>query len=111
MTYKHVPRLHLSLVARERSCSEGDGLDGKSLANPVEHGTVSRRWFRNLLWRAFPARSEADLANKAASVLDVSPRQVRNWLREENDASLRYVTAVMAIAGAEVIFSKIEGRK
>lgn len=75
-------------------------------ANP----SASRRWFRNLLWRAFPSNSENDLAHKAAAVLDVSPRQVKNWLREDHDASLRYVTAVLAIAGAEIIFGKIEGR-
>lgn len=74
-------------------------------ANP----SASRRWFCNLLWRAFPATSEHDLAHKAAPALGVSPRQVRNWLREEHDASLRYVTAVLAIAGAEIIFGKIEG--
>ncbi|RJL15285.1 hypothetical protein [Paracoccus siganidrum] len=75
-------------------------------SNPRE----ARRWFRNMLWRAFPSPSENELAIRAARVLDVSPRQVKNWLREENDASLRYVTAVLAIAGAEIIFGKIEGR-
>lgn len=80
--------------------------------NPADtvNPSASRRWFRNLLWRAFPSQSENDLAHKAADALDVSPRQVKNWLREEHDASLRYVTAVLAIAGAEIIFGKIEGR-
>lgn len=64
-----------------------------------------------MLWRAFPSPSEHDLANKAARALDVSPRQVKNWLREEHDASLRYVTAVMMIAGAESVFGVIEERK
>jgi hypothetical protein len=64
---------------------------------------ASRRWFAGLLWRAFPSPSEHELAVKAARVLDVSPRQVRNWLRCEHDASLRYVTAVMVIAGAEIV--------
>lgn len=66
----------------------------------------ARRWFSDLLWIAFPSPSEHDLSLKAAPVLDVSPRQVRNWLRRENDASLRYVFAVMAIAGVEVILGK-----
>lgn len=82
----------------------------KNLAGSALNPKAARRWFRNMLWRAFPSPSENDLAHKAAAVLDVSPRQVKNWLREENDASLRYVTAVLAIAGAEVIFGKIEGR-
>ena len=74
-----------------------------------DHVKNSRAWFRDLLWRAFPAHSERDLAQRAARVLEVSPRQVQNWRRCENDASLRYVTIVMAIAGAEVVLRQVEG--
>jgi hypothetical protein len=66
--------------------------------------TAYRLWFRDMLWRAFPASSDAARAVKAAHILDVSERQVRNWLRCEHDPKLRYVMAVMAIAGAEVVF-------
>lgn len=83
----------------------------KNLAVSGDHASASRRWFRNMLFRAFPSPSEHDLANKAARVLDVSPRQVKNWLREENDASLRYVTAVMMLAGAESVFDRIGGKQ
>lgn len=76
-----------------------------------DHTEASRRWFAALLWRAFPARSERELASVAARALDVSPRQVVNWLRGEHDASLRYVTAVLAIAGAEVVFGAMERRR
>jgi hypothetical protein len=76
-----------------------------------DHKSASRRWFRALLWRAFPSPSEGDLADKAARVLDVSPRQVTNWLRCEHDAGLSYVTAVMAVAGAEVVFGQIAPRR
>lgn len=80
----------------------------KNLAgNLDDHACASRRWFSNLLWLAFPAASEHDLAHKAARVLNVSPRQVRNWLRCENDASLRYVTSVVMIAGAEAAFKRL----
>jgi hypothetical protein len=82
-----------------------------SSARADDHKTASRRWFRDLLWRAFPSPSEGDLAIKAARVLDVSPRQVQNWLRCEHDAGLSYVTAVMAIAGAEVVFGQIATRR
>ena len=64
----------------------------------------ARRAFAALLWRAFPSPSEHDLANKAARVLDVSPRQVTNWLRCENSAAVHYFLAVAAIAGAEIVF-------
>lgn len=81
-----------------------------SSARAGDHKSASRLWFRALLWRAFPSPSERELADKAARVLDVSPRQVQNWLRCENDAGLSYVTAVMAIAGAEVVFGRIAPR-
>ncbi len=74
----------------------------KNLAGThIDHETASRRWFAALLWRAFPSPSEHDLSLKAARALDVSPRQVKNWLRGNNDASLKYVTAVALIAGVE----------
>lgn len=75
----------------------------KNLAeNACDHEKASRRWFAAMLWRAFPSPSEHDLSVKAARVLDVSPRQVKNWLRCQNDASLKYVTAVALIAGVEL---------
>ena len=82
----------------------------KNPADSDAHAKASRKWFRNLLFRAFPSRSEQELAQRAALVLGVSPRQVKNWLREEHDTSLRYVTAVMAIAGVEMVCGKIERR-
>lgn len=71
----------------------------------------SRRWFADLLWRAFPGRSEAEIAETAGAVLEVSPRQVRNWLRCEHSAAWHYVAKVMVIAGAEVVFTRLEGRR
>ena len=82
-----------------------------SAQNEFDQISASRRAFAGLLWRAFPSPSERELAQKAARVLDVSPRQVSNWLRCEHSAAWHYVAAVMAIAGAEIVFSKVEGRK
>lgn len=70
---------------------------------------VKRKWFRDLLWIAFPSASEHELARTAARALNRSPRQVNNWLQLEHDPRLRDVLAVMAIAGAEVVISRIEG--
>jgi hypothetical protein len=75
-----------------------------------DHAAASRRWFAALLWRAFPAPSERALREKAARALGVSERQVSNWLRCEHDASLRHVTAVILIAGAEAALARLEGR-
>jgi hypothetical protein len=70
-----------------------------------EHVAASRRAFAALLWRAFPAPSEHELSHKAARVLDVSPRQVKNWLRCEHSAAVHHYFAVAAIAGAEVVLA------
>lgn len=66
--------------------------------------SASRKAFAAMLWRAFPSPSENELAQKAARALDVSPRQVKNWLRYENSAAVHYVFAVAAIAGMEFAF-------
>lgn len=76
----------------------------------LDHKLSARRTFAALLWKAFPGPSENDVAEKAARVLDVTPRQVRNWLRCENSAAWHYVSAVMLIAGAEIVFQKVEAR-
>jgi len=82
----------------------------KSFSNSSwDHKKSSRLRFAALLWKAFPSPSEHDLSLQAARALDVSPRQVRNWLRCENDAAVSYVFAVMAIAGAEIVFRRVEG--
>lgn len=78
----------------------------KNLADTeCDNISSSRKAFANMLWRAFPSPSEHELANKAARVLDVSPRQVTNWLRCENSAAIQYFFAVAAIAGAEIVFA------
>jgi hypothetical protein len=69
-----------------------------------------RRFFADLLWRAFPADSEQALAARAAPVLGVSERQVRNWLRQEHDAKLTQVLAVLAVAGVELVAARVERR-
>jgi len=77
----------------------------KNLADTAgDNIKASRKAFANMLWRAFPSPSENELAHKAARVLDVSPRQVSNWLRCENSAAIQYFFAVAAIAGAEIVF-------
>lgn len=85
------------------------------MKNPAKNGidqvSASRKLFANLLWRAFPAPSAHDLAIRAAPVLDVSPRQIRNWLACEHSAAWHYVAAVMAIAGAELVFHRIDPGK
>jgi hypothetical protein len=82
-----------------------------AFSGTTDHGGASRRWFRDRLWEAFPSRSERELSQRASRALGVSPRQVINWLREEHDARTRYTLAVLAIIGAEIVLSRVEGRR
>ncbi len=78
--------------------------------NPAQTANETKKTarcvFARMLWTAFPASSERDLARRASAVLDVSERQVINWLRCDHDASVSVVFAVMAIAGAEIVFAR-----
>lgn len=104
------PPSSVSPCDRTACDQHGDIMRKNPAETAADNASASRRWFAAMLWAAFPSPSENDLATKAARVLSVSPRQVKNWLRCEHDASLRYVTAVMAIAGAEVVFRRMEPR-
>lgn len=68
-----------------------------------------RRWFADLMWRAFPGVSLREKALRAAPVLDLTPRQCENLMKMEHDAKLGTILAVLAIAGAENIFEIIGG--
>ena len=96
------PATHNNLHASSSQGKHGVFVVKNLSENAHDHEKASRRWFAALLWRAFPSSSEHDVAIKAARVLGVSPRQAQNWLRCNNDASLKYVTAVALIAGVEI---------
>lgn len=68
-----------------------------------------RRIFARLLWRAFPASSEAAIAIKAAPILGRSERTIRLWLRCEHEVKLRDFIAVSIVSGVESIATLIEG--
>ena len=85
-----------------RNARRGEFLNG-------QHKNMSRKWFAALLWRAFPAASNTEVARLGAPVLGVSERQIINWLNCENDAALSYVTAVMVLAGVECALDGVRG--
>lgn len=82
----------------------------KSYRNGMTPEEAERRWFADLLWKAFPeARSENELSELVAEVLTtekrpIHPKTVRNWLRCDNSPHFRYVMRVLALAGAESLF-------
>ena len=92
------------LVGNENRSERVKSLSNYNLSDA--HGL--RRWFSEMLWRAFPSASANELSLKAAQALDVTPRQVMNWLKCENDPKLRYVMAVITLAGAEIVFDRME---
>ncbi len=77
----------------------------------LDHRDQSREWFARMLWRAFPSSSERQLAERAAKVLGCNWRTVINWLRCENDAGVRYVTAVCKMAGVDLQMDTTRSRK
>lgn len=72
-------------------------------------------WVVRVMWRAFPeATSENELAEIVAAYLTrrgrtVTPRTVRYWLRHQTSPHWRYVVELLALAGAEGVFSLIFG--
>lgn len=113
------PRSALQIVAPSTDPSQvKDGVNmPKNLSKNVRRGdflsgrhkSMSRKWFAALLWRAFPAASNIEVARLGAPVLGVSERQITNWLNCENDAALSYVTAVMVLAGVECALDGVRG--
>lgn len=81
----------------------------KNLAKSGADRTEARKCVSELLWIAFPSSSGHELCRKAASALGVHWRTVENWLQCNNDAPGSVVLRILAIAGAEIIFRKIEG--
>jgi hypothetical protein len=92
-------------IGSNRSQVNNRSVKLKNLAfNTFDVEASNRMWFRDVLWRAFPAPSDAARAEKAHKVLGCSERQVINWLNCENDPKLRYILKALAVAGAEIVF-------
>lgn len=81
----------------------------KSFAFCALDETARRRWFADLIWRAFPGDSARAKAQVAAPVLGLTPRQVENLLKGQHNAKLGTILKVLTVAGADAIFDIIEG--
>lgn len=77
--------------------------------NGIDVEEKAAKWFSDLLWNAFPADSEAQVAMKAAKALEVSEKQVRNWLRHSNSPAWKFVFKALIAEGVEIVAQKIEG--
>lgn len=66
-----------------------------------------------LLWAAFPSPSAKALAEKAAPILNKTPRQIEKWLAGENDGKARdverLITRLRILHGVEKLAQVIEG--
>lgn len=105
MTQVRPPTLSPISVARYEHVASGL----KNLAKSRDQQRAAREWAANLLWVSFPSNNEAELARRAAPVLDVSERTVINYLRCASDCPWRVVSLLLIVAGAEVVFRTIEG--
>ena len=73
------------------------------------HQMVSRDVAAAALWAAFrPCRSENELCERAAAVLDTSPDTIRRILRRETDAKLSLVWPILAMGLAAKGIDAIE---
>lgn len=92
------------------------------LSSPIYRGTPLSISFRKradaraadtifvqMLWAAFPARSENHLAEMAAPKLGVSPKTVRNWLRGNGDGKAKNFADLMKILGVDKTLEILEG--
>jgi hypothetical protein len=70
-----------------------------------------RRWFADLLWRAFPGASMREKALRASPVLGLTARQIENLMEMRHDAKLGTILMVLAITGAENIFDIVGGAR
>lgn len=78
---------------------------GKAPRRFPDDADAVRRWFRGLLWQAFPeAQTDLELARLAAVALEVSEGRVRGWLRLDHSPKLLEVLNVMTLAGVEFVF-------
>lgn len=76
----------------------------KSGRNRTPDLSVPAEMIRRCLWAAFPARSENEVCERAAKVLDASPQTIRRMMRS-NDGRLSVVWPILqlgAAAGVEV---------
>lgn len=90
-------------------------MPGNPMKNPARCPFIAppsqeRRWFRDLLWMAFPGRSASEVATAASRALGVSRREVQHWLACEHQPRLKHVAALMLLVGIEVACRKLEGR-
>lgn len=101
----------------ENSCTSRAPARGADPSiNYVSLQEVSRERFRDLLLVAFPGASEAETARKAAAVLPVSERTVRNWLAMTHSPALEIVFAIGCLESVGVfkvmeVFTRGQSRK
>lgn len=86
-----------SMYSSQVHSSQGEHRD-KSMQFLAKSNTdfrqKSRREDSELLYRAFPARTQKEISEKASRAIGVSPRQIIYWMQCENDMPSWAVKAV-----------------
>lgn len=71
-------------------------------------GDISARTMSALMWTAFPGRSAEQVAEKAARVLGLSPRQCRNIVDGNSGTNAKYAFALVALIGWDKAMKIVE---
>ncbi len=70
---------------------------------------VNRKKVCDLLWSAFPGRSEAEVSRRASAYLSVHERTVRNWMRGVGGPDMVQASMLGGLVGYEVFLRIIFG--
>lgn len=77
----------------------------------IDFREASRREDARRLERAFPGRSQQEIALKASRTLGMSPRQIVYWLQLEHDMPSWAVKAIeFYLGGVDRVARRIEGK-
>lgn len=71
--------------------------------------SLGRDLVAKMIWAAFPGPSEYAVAERAAKVLDMSPKHIRRLLRGENSVNADVVMALIVLVGFEKFLSLLGG--
>lgn len=81
----------------------------RSFAQSILSKSVGRELVARMLWAAFPGPSEHAVSERAAPVLDMSPKHIRRLLRQENSVNADVVVALIVLVGFEKFSAMLGG--
>lgn len=80
-----------------------------SFVRSIISKSVGRDLVARMIWAAFPGPSEHAVSERAAVVLDMSPKHIRRLLRKENAVNADVVVALIVLVGFEKFAAMLGG--